>query len=101
MAVAPLSHTEVEERLSALPGWRVDGDHLTRTYAFPGHPQAAAMVVHVAQVQEELNHHADLLLSYDRLTVTVNTHSVGGKITELDLTLAGRLAEIAPGHGAR
>lgn len=101
MAVAPLSRPEVEERLGELPGWTTDGDRITRTYAFAGHPQGAAMVVHIAQLQEELNHHADLLLSYDKLTVTVNTHSVGGKVTDLDLELARRLEEIAPGHGAR
>ncbi|MFE6774483.1 4a-hydroxytetrahydrobiopterin dehydratase [Streptomyces sp. NPDC057702] len=100
MAAQPLSRQEIDERLGELPGWSTDGERITRTYAFPGHPQGAAMVVHVAQLQEELNHHADLLLSYDKLTVTVNTHSVGGKVTDLDLELARRLEAIAPGHRA-
>jgi 4a-hydroxytetrahydrobiopterin dehydratase len=33
--------------------------------------------------------------------VSVNTHSVGGKVTELDVRLARRIEEIAPSHGAR
>ncbi|MBB5937358.1 4a-hydroxytetrahydrobiopterin dehydratase [Streptomyces zagrosensis] len=100
MAAKPLSRPQIDERLKELPGWTTDGDRITHTYAFDTHPQGAAMVVHIAQVQEELNHHADLLLSYNKLTVTVNTHSVGGKVTDLDLELARRLMEIAPGHGA-
>lgn len=101
MAAEPLSRQEIDARLRELPGWSTDGDRITRTYALAGHPQAAALVVHVAQLQEELNHHADLLLSYDKLTVTVNTHSVGGKVTDLDLELARRLEAIAPAHDAR
>lgn len=101
MAAEPLAPQEITDRLAGLPGWEQTGDRLTRTYAFGGHPPAAAMVVHVAQIQEELNHHADLTLGYNRLTVSVNTHSAGGKITELDIALARRIEEIAAGHGAQ
>jgi 4a-hydroxytetrahydrobiopterin dehydratase len=58
------------------------------------------MVVHIAQVQEELDHHSDLTLGYNTITLTVNTHSVGGAITELDFQLARRVEALAPGHGA-
>jgi 4a-hydroxytetrahydrobiopterin dehydratase len=61
---------------------------------------AAAMVVHVAAVQEELNHHSEMSLGYNKLSVMVNTHSVGGRVTEKDIELARRIEEIAPGHGA-
>ncbi|MFI1971227.1 4a-hydroxytetrahydrobiopterin dehydratase [Streptomyces cinnamoneus] len=101
MAVEPLSQKDVEERLQELPGWSVDGDRITRSYSFDGHFQAAAMVIHVAQIQEELGHHSDLTLGYNTLTLAVNTHSVGGKVTGLDVELARRVEAVAAGHGAR
>ncbi|MFF8311528.1 4a-hydroxytetrahydrobiopterin dehydratase [Streptomyces lydicus] len=99
--VEPLDEKEIEERLAELPDWSAEGGMLRRTYAFHGHLPAAVMVVHIARIQEELNHHADLSLGYNRLGVAVNTHSIGGRITHLDFALARRIEEIAPAHGAR
>jgi 4a-hydroxytetrahydrobiopterin dehydratase len=100
MAVEPLSQKEIEERLAELPGWSVDGDRLTRSYRLGSHFAATAMVVHIAQTQEELDHHSDLTLGYNTVSLTVNTHSVGGAVTALDFELARRVEELAPGHGA-
>ncbi|MEV6109850.1 4a-hydroxytetrahydrobiopterin dehydratase [Streptomyces sp. NPDC051940] len=102
MAVEPLSEKEIQDRLAELPGWSVaEGELLTRTYTFAGHLPAAAMVVHVSAIQEELDHHADMTLGYNKLTLAVNTHSVGGHLTDLDFTLATRVEAVAAGHGAR
>ncbi|GGL80722.1 putative pterin-4-alpha-carbinolamine dehydratase [Streptomyces fumigatiscleroticus] len=100
MPVEPLSHKEIEDRLAELPGWSLDGDRLTRSYRLGSHFAAAAMVVHVARVQEELDHHSDLTLGYRTLSLSVNTHSVGGAVTELDLELARRVEDLAASHGA-
>ncbi|MGH4028967.1 4a-hydroxytetrahydrobiopterin dehydratase [Actinomycetota bacterium Odt1-20B] len=100
MAVEPLSQKDIEDRLAELPGWSVDGDRLSRTYRLETHFAATAMVVHIAQIQEELGHHSDLTLGYNTVTLAVNTHSAGGALTELDFELAHRVAALAPGHGA-
>ncbi|KOG42974.1 4a-hydroxytetrahydrobiopterin dehydratase [Streptomyces resistomycificus] len=97
----PLSQKEIEDRLAELPGWSLDGDRLARSYRLGTHFAATAMVVHIAQVQEELNHHSDLTLGYNTVSLTVNTHSVGGAVTGLDFELATRVEALAPGHGAR
>ncbi|MFI9051612.1 4a-hydroxytetrahydrobiopterin dehydratase [Streptomyces sp. NPDC053427] len=99
--VEPLGIKEIEDRLAELPGWSVEGELLRRRYAFDGHLPAAVMVIHIAQIQEELGHHADLNLGYNRLAVAVNTHSIGGRITALDFGLARRIEAIASAHGAR
>ncbi|AVH55450.1 MULTISPECIES: 4a-hydroxytetrahydrobiopterin dehydratase [Streptomyces] len=101
MAVEPLSQKEIEERLAELPGWSLEGDRLARSYRLRSHFAATAMVVHIAQVQEELDHHSDLTLGYNTVSLTVNTHSIGGAVTELDFNLARRVEELAAGHGVR
>ncbi|CAL9647923.1 4a-hydroxytetrahydrobiopterin dehydratase [Streptomyces sp. enrichment culture] len=100
MPVAPLSPQEIEERLAGLPGWSLDAGRLTRSYRLGSHFAATAMVVHVAQVQEELDHHSDLTLGFNTVSLAVHTHSAGGAVTEKDVELARRVEDLAPGHGA-
>lgn len=99
MAPQPLTPQQIDEALARLPGWEVDGDRLTRVYSFKKHLPVAAMAMHISAIQEELNHHTDMTVTYNRLSISVNTHTVGA-ITELDVGLARRISEIAAGHGA-
>jgi 4a-hydroxytetrahydrobiopterin dehydratase len=100
MPVEPLSQKEIEDRLAELPGWSLEGDRLTRSYRLGSHFAATAMVVHIAQVQDELDHHSDLTLGYNTVSLAVHTHSAGGAVTEKDLELARRVEDLAGGHGA-
>ncbi|MER5307337.1 4a-hydroxytetrahydrobiopterin dehydratase [Streptomyces sp. NPDC002773] len=100
MPTQPLSQKEIEDRLRELPGWSVEDDRLTRVYRLGDHFAATALVVHVARIQQELDHHSDLTLGYNTVTLSVNTHSAGGAVTEKDFELAERVEGIAPGHGA-
>ncbi|MFI9742293.1 4a-hydroxytetrahydrobiopterin dehydratase [Streptomyces sp. NPDC052494] len=100
MPTQPLSQKEIEDRLRELPGWSVEGDRLSRTYRLGDHFAATALVVHVAQIQQELDHHSDLTLGYNTVALSVNTHSAGGAVTEKDFELAERVEAVAPGHGA-
>jgi 4a-hydroxytetrahydrobiopterin dehydratase len=100
MAVEPLSQKEIEDRLAELPGWSLEGDRLTRTYRLGSHFAAATLVLHIAAVQDELDHHSDLTLGYNTVRLSVNTHSAGGAVTGKDFELARRVEDIAPGHAA-
>ncbi|MFM9446026.1 4a-hydroxytetrahydrobiopterin dehydratase [Streptomyces acidiscabies] len=101
MPAEPLSRKEVEEQLAELPGWAVEGGALGCRYQFSSHFAATAFVVHVARVQDELNHHSDLTLGYDTVTLAVRTHDAGGALTALDFRLARRVRESAVAHEAR
>ncbi|MFF0089724.1 4a-hydroxytetrahydrobiopterin dehydratase [Streptomyces canus] len=101
MPVEPLSQKEIEDRLAELPGWSVDDGRLTRSYRLGTHFAATAMVVHIAQVQEELDHHSDLTLGYNTVALSVLTHSAGGAVTAKDFELAQRVEALAQGHGAQ
>ncbi|KIF77675.1 pterin-4-alpha-carbinolamine dehydratase [Streptomyces sp. 150FB] len=99
MATEPLPADEIEARLRDLPGWSLDGGRLTRSYRLGTHFAATAMVVHIAQLQDELNHHSELTLGYNTVSLSVHTHSAGGAVTDKDVALALRVEAIAPGHG--
>ncbi|MFJ9038320.1 4a-hydroxytetrahydrobiopterin dehydratase [Streptomyces sp. NPDC102406] len=100
MPTEPLSLKEIEDRLAELPGWSLDGDRIIRSYRLGSHFAATAFVVHIAQIQEELNHHSDLTLGYDTVTLAVHTHDAGGAVTRKDFELATRVEASAAGHGA-
>ncbi|WP_446038997.1 4a-hydroxytetrahydrobiopterin dehydratase [Streptomyces sp. SID1121] len=100
MPTEPLSPQETEDRLREVPGWSLENGRITRTYHLGSHRAAAAMVAHVAAIQDELNHHSDLTLGYDTVSLTVSTHDAGDAVTGLDLDLARRVEDIAPAHGA-
>ncbi|MEU0083090.1 4a-hydroxytetrahydrobiopterin dehydratase [Streptomyces sp. NPDC054802] len=99
MPTEPLSQKEIEDRLRELPGWSLEGDRIARSYRLGSHFAATAMVVHIAQIQEELNHHSDLTLGYNTVALTVQSHDVNA-LTDRDFNLAERVERIAEGHGA-
>ncbi|MBP0457999.1 4a-hydroxytetrahydrobiopterin dehydratase [Streptomyces montanisoli] len=100
MATQALAEDAVRERLRELPGWSLGEDGISRAYRLGSHFAATAMVVHIAQLQEELNHHSELTLGYNTVSLTVSTHDAGGAVTEKDIELARRVEAAAPGHGA-
>lgn len=88
--MALLSDAEIEQRLSGLPGWERQGEAISRVFAcgdFVGSVRFAAALVGPA---EEMNHHPDLAISWDKVTVTISTHSEGG-LTAADFELARKV----------
>lgn len=100
MPAQPLSPQQIEEHLRELPGWSVADGRLTRSYRLGSHLAAAAFVQHVAVIQDELNHHADVTLGYHSVDLAVQTHDAGGALTDRDVALAQRVQGVAPAHEA-
>ncbi len=91
----PLAAADVAARLATLPGWRVRGDAIERTFRCASFPAAIAFVGKVAAIAEAADHHPDILVRYDRVTLTLATHSAGG-VTERDFALAAEIETVAP-----
>ena len=94
----PLSEQAVAARLTELAGWTGDGTGIHKTYAFDSFRDAVGFVNAVAQAAEEMQHHPDIDIRYDRVTLRSVSHDVGG-VTERDFRLARR-AELAAGGPA-
>ncbi|WP_112141233.1 4a-hydroxytetrahydrobiopterin dehydratase [Glycomyces dulcitolivorans] len=94
MSDQPLTGAEIELALSDLPGWTHERDHLVGTWTFDGHLQALAAATGVGLLSERRNHHADLTINYDKLTVSVTTHSAGSKVSAKDTDLAAAVSAL-------
>jgi len=91
--MARLSDEEIEERLSGLDGWERDGDAIRRSFKLDDFKGSIDFVNRLTPVAEEMNHHPDLKISWDTVTVKITTHAEGG-LTENDFELAGRIDSI-------
>ena len=95
MAQAVLSQDEINARLSSLQGdWTGSTDKLVRSIEFADFPTAVEFVNRLAPRCEELDHHPDLALRWRWVEIELSTHGAGG-VTDLDVTLAGIVDEIA------
>jgi len=79
--------------VSVPDGWlEVDGA-LEREFTFDDFRAAMAFVDRVADLAESENHHPDIRISYNRVTLRWWTHTAGG-VTDRDRELAGRSAAL-------
>ncbi len=93
--MALLSGEELEAGLAGLPGWRAEGGAIVRQYAFEGgFMGSVGFVNRLAEAAEAANHHPDLAISWNRVTVSLSTHSEGG-VTAGDLALAREADRLA------
>lgn len=90
-----LSDEEVRRALDGLPGWRREGDAIVKEFRFDGGFMGSVGYVNrLAEAAEEADHHPDLSISWNRVTVAWSTHSQGG-ITENDVRMAGEADRLA------
>lgn len=88
MPTAPkLTEEQVEERLKALPDWSETGGVIQRTYQFKDFIQSMKFVKAVADLAEKRQHHPDILIRWNKVTLSLSTHDSGG-ITQKDFDLA-------------
>jgi 4a-hydroxytetrahydrobiopterin dehydratase len=75
-------------------GWTEVDDALERTFAFDDFLGALGFVNRVAALAQAENHHPDIAIHYNRVTLRWWTHTAGG-ITDRDRELAARSADVA------
>ena len=92
---ALLTPEDVASRLSDLEGWAqvsVEGKpSLQATFELNDFADALAFVNQVGHEAEQMNHHPDVDIRWNKVTLTLSTHSAGG-LTPADIELAHRIA---------
>jgi len=93
--MAIFSPADVQQRLTRLSGWKLEGNAIRKQFTFSGFPQAVAFVNALVPEAEAADHHPDILINYKRVTLTYSTHSEGG-LTEKDFAGAAMADRLAP-----
>ncbi len=89
MAPQLLSEEAVADRLKGLE-WTREGDEIVKTVTRKDFVAALAFVNEVGALAEARQHHPDIAISWNKVTLRLSTHSAGG-LTELDIDLAGAI----------
>jgi 4a-hydroxytetrahydrobiopterin dehydratase len=92
--MALLEDTEIDARLGELSGWQRSGEAIVKTFECDDFADSVKFVDDLVGPAEEMGHHPDVEISWDKVKVTISTHSEGG-LTAADFELAGKIDALA------
>jgi 4a-hydroxytetrahydrobiopterin dehydratase len=88
-----LTAAQLKSALVAVPDWKKTGATIARTFAFKDFPAAIRFVHAVAKLAEKAGHHPDIDIRWNKVALTLTTHSEGG-LTKKDFKLARQIDQL-------
>lgn len=93
-----LSESEIASALASAPAWVETGESIQRTISFKNFRESMAFVIQVAAEAERVDHHPDILIRYNKVTLTLSTHDASG-LTSKDFDLARTIDRVVEERG--
>ncbi len=91
---APLDAAAVQIYAADFPTWQVvGGKKIRKDFTFKNFVEAMKFVNSVAQIAEAEQHHPDITISYNKVSLELSTHAIGG-LSENDFILAAKIATL-------
>ncbi|PLX28448.1 MAG: 4a-hydroxytetrahydrobiopterin dehydratase [Ignavibacteria bacterium] len=85
-----MNDQEIQTRLQVLAGWKLEGGQIRNVYELPTFHRAIGFVVEIGMIADVADHHPDIDIRYNRVTIALSTHDADG-ITEKDFSLAASI----------
>ena len=82
---------EIKDWIRAQSGWSYKDKSIRKEYDFPSFRDSIVFVNRIASIADDVDHHPDIDVRYNKVLLTITTHDSGG-VTENDLALAEKLA---------
>ena len=98
MGVQKLTEQEISAEPAKLKGWTIEQGKLHRTFEFEDFVRAFGFMTRVALAAEAMGHHPDWSNSWNKVTIDLSTHSIGG-LSKFDFELANKIQQIFGGGG--
>jgi 4a-hydroxytetrahydrobiopterin dehydratase len=89
-----LTEPQITAELGAVPAWTREGDSITTVTKRKDFKDALLYLGAVAYLAEAANHHPDVTINWNKVTLTLSTHSAGG-LTANDFALARQISALA------
>lgn len=89
-----LDDAEIQTTLALLPQWQRNDAIIARTFVFKDFPAAVKFVNAIAEIAEAAQHHPDIDIRWNKVTLALTTHDAGG-LTEKDFALAKQCDALA------
>lgn len=91
--MALLDGDRIDEALAGAPGWSRQDDEIVKVFEFDDFVGSVGFVDALVEPAERMGHHPDLSVSWNKVEVSISTHSEGG-LTEADFKLAAELDKL-------
>jgi len=86
-----LSDRQIKTRLAKAKGWALnDAGEITKTVTLSSFPQSLMFATAVGVLAEAAQHHPDILVKWNRVTLSLTTHDAGG-LSDKDFDLASQI----------
>ncbi len=98
MALEKLAVEQIAAKLANLQGWSIKDGVMQREFVFKDFAEAFAFMTRVALAAEAMNHHPDWSNSWNKVNISLITHSAGG-LTANDIDLATKIQKFVGTSG--
>lgn len=80
--IPPIKATEAKKWMHMVPNWKVEKNKkIVRVFVFKDFVQALKFVNQVGKIAEAEGHHPDIEIHWNKVTLTLWTHAIGGLST--------------------
>jgi 4a-hydroxytetrahydrobiopterin dehydratase len=92
----PMLEDEAQRSMADVQGWALADGKLTRQYKFKDFAEAMTFVNVIANIAESEGHHPDFCVSWNRVSLELITHNIGG-LSENDFIMAAKISNAKEG----
>lgn len=89
-----MSESEIRDKLREFQGWAFSANSIHKRFTFESFMPGIEFVNRIAAAAERAQHHPDITINYNVVTISLSTHSEGG-VTAQDFALAGQIDLLA------
>lgn len=89
-----LSDAELSNALKSLNGWSSANGEISKTFSFKTFMDSVGFVNRLAELAEKAQHHPDIDIRFNKVTIGLTTHDEGG-ISDKDTALAAQIDSVA------
>lgn len=86
-----MNDEQIQAKLGEIPGWQYQDGQLRKTFRFDDFKAALVFVNWVGEAAEKAKHHPDILIEYNKVTLSLCTHDDEDRVTGKDFNLAGEI----------
>ena len=94
VSMSLLTETQISDELATVPRWTRDGDSIVTVTERADFRDALLYLGAVAYLAETANHHPDVTINWNKVTLTLSTHSAGG-LTANDFAMARQISALS------
>jgi 4a-hydroxytetrahydrobiopterin dehydratase len=93
-SIKPMTKIQAGDYMKFLPHWDLakNNKKISRIILFKDFVTAMAFVAKIAKIAQREGHHPDIAISYNKVTLDLWTHSIGG-LSENDFIVAAKINE--------